>query len=325
MDVMFMLMVLIAGSFSGYTTYLGFSKDFPAILSGAITSIVFLGLVMLNLHIRRCRLQGDRLLGPGLVFLIVFTFSFASNTNAFYSMFVEEDIVRETQEEAWAVFDRESSKALDAIESDSGYQGELARLAEVENEITKLRKQITDPLNPGMGAKAKAHLQTIHDLLETEVTRRVAPDAKAPMTEHEAYAEALIEHIRELMEERSRIGVVYGLSGLHDLIQAERALHRTRVERGEYNRSYTDDMHRGLKEMQNRVRRWVVTEPPIELEEVNNRADEIGKFRYTWRNFVERVNPVAIVLAVLLGALLDVLAPMLSLVLYRQREESSYD
>ena len=325
MDVMFMLMVFITGGFSGYTTYLGFSKDFPPLMSGAVTAIVFLGLVMLNFHIRGCRLRGDSLRGAAAAFLMVFVFSFASNTNALYSMFVEADIVRETQEEAWAVFDRESSKALDVIEGDAGYKAELAKFAKVENEITKLRTQITDPRNPGLGQKAQEHLRRIHELLETDVTDRVPPDPGAPMREHEAYAESLIAHIHELMEERRNRGVVYGLTTLYEEIQAEREVHRKRVEQGLYDRAHTDEMHRGLKEMENRVNRWIDSSSPLALEEVNNRADEIGKFRYTWRNFSDWVNPVAIILASLLGALLDMLSPVLSLVLFRQQDTSDYD
>jgi hypothetical protein len=55
----------------------------------------------------------------------------------------------------------------------------------------------------------------------------------------------------------------------------------------------------------------------LELKEINNSADEIGAFQYTWRNFLNRINPVAIVLSVLLSALLDLLVPLLTLLLYR--------
>jgi hypothetical protein len=59
----------------------------------------------------------------------------------------------------------------------------------------------------------------------------------------------------------------------------------------------------------------------LEIGQINNEADEIGSFRYTWRNFVNLISPTAIILSVLLGALLDLLAPLLSMLLYRYEEE----
>ena len=69
---------------------------------------------------------------------------------------MEDDIVRETQDDAWLLFDRESVKALKIIEDNPQYQDELRRIAEVENEITKLRDQITDPHNRGLGERAQS-------------------------------------------------------------------------------------------------------------------------------------------------------------------------
>ena len=47
---------------------------------------------------------------------VVVVFSFLGNTNAIYSYSIRRDIVGQTQEEAWRVFDSETSKILAAIE-----------------------------------------------------------------------------------------------------------------------------------------------------------------------------------------------------------------
>ena len=251
------------------------------------------------------------------MFVIVFVFSFISNTNAFYSLFIESDIVQETQDEAWRVFDEESTKALKVIDDHPAYQDELRKFAEIENEITKLIKQITDPRNPGLGERAQGHLKRIEGLLETEVTDLVPPSPEAPMREHEQYAAALESHIQELIEERKTRGVVYGYSSLHDEIQVKRNVHLDRVDARDYRRDHTDEMHRDLRWIENQINRRISPNPELDLEEINDDADEIGRFKYTWRNFVETVSPVAIALSVLLGALLDILAPAMSLALHR--------
>lgn len=318
-DVIFALIVLIASGFSGYTTYLGFSKDLPEYMSIPLAVIIFLGLLGLNFKIRQARLRDSSLAGPLAVFFIVFVFSFISNTNAIYSHLIAQDIVQETQEEAWAVFDRETSEAQGPIDDDPQYQAELRRVAEVETELTNLKRQITDPRNLGLGDRALRHLDRIEELLETRVTRLECPDRTAPKSEHDACAERYEALIRELIAERTTLGVVGAVAKLHMEITEKRQRHRNRIDAREYRRDYTDEMHRDLKWIQNQVNRILEPKPPIELAEINNQADEIGKFKYTWRNFIGAVSLVAIALAVLLGALLDILAPAMSIALYRPR------
>ena len=316
-DVIFAVIVVLASGFSAYTTYLGFSKDFPIYMSIPIATIIGLGLLGINFKIRETRIEGDRLFRPFLVFLVIFVFSFISNTNAFYSRLIEEDIVEETQKEAWLVFEQESSKAMKQLDSDDHYQRELDRLSEVETETTKLRDQITDPRNPGLGERAQEHVSRIEELLETNLTRFEPPPREASMQQFEQYASRMVNHIGDLIEERTTQGVVMLYHGLDNLITQLRDKHRIRMNNRDYMRSHTDEMHRDLKEIENQTNRVLSPDPELSLEEVNDRADEVGKFKFTWRNFVEFISPVAIVLSIVLGALLDILAPTMSLALYR--------
>ena len=316
-DVIFAVIVLLASGFSAFTTYLGFSQDLPLYMSIPIAAIIGLGLLAVNFKIRSARINPDRLIGPFLVFLIVFAFSFISNTNAFYSRLIQDDIVRETQDDAWLLFERESAKAFKLIDEHPQYQRELKLIAEVENEITKLKEQITDPRNPGLGERAQEHLRRIETLLGTTPTPLVAPPPNAPMRKHEQYADSLEGHIRKLIEEREKKGVVNAFLGLHNQMRGRRSVHEKNIADRDYNRAHTDAMRRDLKWIENETNRWLSPNPPLQLEEVNDKADEIGKFKYTWRNFVELVSPVAIVLSVVLGALLDILAPALSVAFYR--------
>ena len=316
-DVIFAAILFLASGFSAYTTYLGFSKDLPLYMSLPIAAIIGLGLLGINFKIRAARIADSPLGWSFLVFFIVFVFSFISNTNAFYSRLIEDDIVRETQEEAWSLFDRESTKALKLIDDNPRYQSELATIAEVENELTKLRQQITDPRNLGLGPRAQAHLRRIEELLETESTDLVPPPPERPQREHEQYAEKLEKHIRELIDERHRRGVVHKYVSLHDDIRRKRNAHQKRVDEKDYHRGHTDEMHRDLKSIENQVNRHLSPVPELELDDINDKADEVGKFKYTWRNFVQAVSPVAIALSVILGALLDILAPMMSIAFYR--------
>ena len=316
-DVIFAVIVVLASGFSAYTTYLGFSKDFPVYMSVPIATIIGLGLLGVNFKIRETRKEGERVFRPFLVFFVIFVFSFISNTNAFYSRLIEKDIVEETQKEAWLVFDEESSKAMKQLDSDEQYQRELTRLSEVETERTKLRDQITDPRNPGLGERAQEHVNRIEELLETNLTRFEPPPQGAPLHQFEQFASRMVDHINDLINERQTQGVVMLHHGLNNQIAQFRNKHRERMNNRDYMRSHTDEMHRDLKEIENQTNRILSPDPALSLKEVNDRADEVGKFKFTWQNFVEFISPVAIVLSIVLGALLDILAPTMSLALYR--------
>ncbi len=316
-DVIFVVILFLASGFSAYTTYLGFSKDLPFYMSFPIAAIIGLGLLAINFKIRAARIADRPLFWPFLVFFIVFVFSFLSNTNAFYSRIIEQDIVRETQEEAWYLFDRESTKALNLFDSNPQYQSELATIAEVENELAKLREQITDPRNLGLGPRAQAHLMRIEDLLETDSTDLVAPPPERPQMEHVQYAEKLEAHIRELIDERHRRGIVRRVVSVYEDIQRKKNDHKKRIDDDDFHRNHTDAMRRDLESIENQVNRHLSPVPEMTLSDINDKADEVGKFKYTWRNFVRAVSPIAIFLSVIIAVLLDVLAPMMSIAFYR--------
>ena len=317
LDIIFAMIVVMASGFSAYTTYLGFSRDLPVYMAITIAGIIGMGLLGMNFKIRSARRSEGGRPGPYVIFALIFVFSFLSNTNAFYSLFVEQDIVRETQTEAYEVFDHETSRALTLIEKDPGYQRQLRQFAEIENEITKLREQITDPRNPGMGEKAKEHLERIEGMLETETTSLAAPARTAPLAEHQRYADQIESHIRTLMAERSSRGIAEEMSMSWETVAGFREKHRGRIQQQDFQRRHTDEMKRDLDAVENLVNRVVEPKPPLELADINDQADEVGKFKYTWRNFAAWVSPVAIVLAIVLGALLDIIGPAMSIGLYR--------
>ena len=86
----------------------------------------------------------------------------------------------------------------------------------------------------------------------------------------------------------------------------------------DYQSDTTDLMKRDLDTIQFRARD--LTGSDLAITSINNSADETGSFQYTWTNFANWISPAAIILSILLGALLDILAPVLALLLYRSEE-----
>ena len=314
-DVIFFVIVLLASGFSSYTTYLGFSYDIPAFMAFVLAAIIGLGLFAINFLIRDARREDTGLTKPFIAFFIVFVFSFISNTNAIYTFFLERDIVGQTQETAWRVFDSESAKILTEIDNNEHVRQFETRRTAFETARRNLEQQITDERNPGLGTIARVHLGTVETLLGTPLTPLQPPPPTAPMASHRAYATKL----DGLIEQQARGAFENDpATPMLKLSQKIRKLHRfyeDEIRRKAYDSNTTDLMKRDLNQIGVEARNLLLKE--IDLQDINNTSDEIGSFQYTWTNFLNWISPAAIILSILLGTLLDILAPLFSVLLYR--------
>ena len=180
-DVIYSVIAVITALFSAYTTFLGFSYDLPYLLSVPIAVIVGLGLLAMNFLIRDARKEGASVLKPLIVLLVIFVFSFISNTNAIYTRFLQDTIVADTQENAWLVFDSETSVLLDAIDRHELSTEAMRLQRDLDIARRNLKEQITDERNPGMGELAQRHLREINLMLGTQLTPLRAPAPGAAM------------------------------------------------------------------------------------------------------------------------------------------------
>jgi hypothetical protein len=315
-DVVFTIVVWLTGLFSGYTTYLGFSVDIPKVLAAFFAVVIGLCLVAINFKLREARRKGLGLAGPLMALAVVFVVSFISNTNAIYSYFIARDIVSDTQEEAWRVFDSETSKILAAVSEVPAYAALEERKSRLEVVRQNLKTQIADSRNPGFGELAQAHYAEVMKILRTDLTPLRAPESTAPPEQLMAYANRLDEFIVEQAAIQFRSDPAAALDDYRANIQKVRAFYESKVRAKEYSSDTTDLMSRDLTGYAVKARA-LLPGVDLDLKEINNSADEIGAFQYTWRNFLNWINPVAIVLSVLLSALLDLLVPLLTLLLYR--------
>ena len=318
-DVIYSVIAVITALFSAYTTFLGFSYDLPYLLSVPIAVIVGLGLLAMNFLIRDARKEGASVLKPLIVLLVIFVFSFISNTNAIYTRFLQDTIVADTQENAWLVFDSETSVLLDAIDRHELSTEAMRLQRDLDIARRNLKEQITDERNPGMGELAQRHLREINLMLGTQLTPLRAPAPGAAMADFESYADRLDGLIQAQFDARFAGVRSEKLFSYQQKIHELRQFYKSLTVKREYSRETTDLMKRDLEELEVRARSLLDFRG--ELKEINNSADEIGSFQYTWTNFANWIKPAAILLSILLGALLDLLTPLMSALLFKPNRE----
>lgn len=318
-DVALVMVILLTTFFSAFTTYKGFSFDIPSVLSIFLSIVIGLSLLAINLRIRDTRREGRSLLRTFIAFFIVFIFSFISNTNAIYTYFVQRDIVGQTQEEAWRVFDTQTKRVLTAVAEQPEVVAFERWTNELETARRNLKRQITDERNPGFGELAREHYNEVIRLLGVNLTPLRAPPYNASMGQHRQYAQTL----DELIEKQA--GALHSSNSAYPLIEAKkeilklRTFYEQKMIDKEYHADTTDLMKRDLASIDASIIGLLPLDPA--LAEIDNASDATGSFQYTWRNILHWISPAAIVLAILLGALLDLLAPLMSVLLYRFDED----
>ncbi|KOR28782.1 hypothetical protein TI05_16265, partial [Achromatium sp. WMS3] len=250
-DAIFSLITILASTFSGYTTYLGFSYDFPIIPSLIMAIIIGCGLLLVNFRIREDRIKGNSIVSAFIAFSIFFVFSFISNTNAIYTYFLSRDIVGETQVAAWHTFDIGTTKLLGALNQHNASSKATQTKKALDLERTNLQRQITDPENPGMGRKARAHLQQIETILDVQLTELQAPGFSEPLAKHQEYADTLDKLILKTYNDKFKKdgGHSGNILRLIDKIKKLRRYYEDKVYTKKYFSDTTDLMYSDLKSL----------------------------------------------------------------------------
>lgn len=318
-DVALVMVILLTTFFSAFTTYKGFSFDIPSVLAAFLSVVIGLSLLAINLKIRDTRREGRSLMRTFVAFFIVFIFSFISNTNAIYTYFVQRDIVGQTQEEAWRVFDTQTKRVLTAISEQPEVVGYERWSNELETARRNLVRQITDERNPGFGELAREHYNEVIRQLGVNLTPLRAPPYNASIGQHRQYAQTLDELIGKQADALLSSHPAFALIEAKKDIVKLRAFYEEKMIDKEYHADTTDLMKRDLASIDASIIGLLTLDPA--MAEIDNASDETGSFQYTWRNILHWVSPAAIVLAILLGALLDLLAPLMSVLLYRFDED----
>jgi hypothetical protein len=318
-DILFAAVALLASTFSGYTTYLGFSYDFPWVAALIMAVVIGLGLLAINFKLRENRLKGQTVLPTLLAFLLFFVFSFISNTNAIYTFFLQRDIVGETQVEAWRNFDAGTARILAALDRNQAAVASEKRKAELNVARENLQRQITDPARPGLGPLAQAHFAEIENILGTEITRLSPPAISAPMSEHEAFAKQLDTLILEIYAKQNESNKARAIAELREKIEKQRKLYESTVIQKNFKSDITNLMHSDLESLNVSAQELVGYDEGV--PSINVTADDIGSFQYTWRNFYDGTKLPAIILSIMLSIMLDILAPVLALLLYHRTTE----
>jgi hypothetical protein len=315
LDVLFSLAVWLTCMVSGWATYIGFSVDLPKLVALVLAVAIALFLTGLNFELRKRKRAAQGLWGTLVMLAFVVIISFLANTNAVYSYQVRRDIVGQTQEAAWRVFDAETGKISRAI-------SEVPAVAALEDKRRRLdvarqnlKTQIVDQRNPGFGTLAQEHYAEVIKILGINLTPLRAPDPTAPAAELASYANRLDAFIEEQAQTQFKNDPAAPYVDLRANIDKVKAFYAGKMREKAYSSDTTDLMTRDLDGYAASASELLPGK--LTIATINNTADEIGSIQYTWRNFLNWISPTAIVISIIVAFILDGVVPLFTLLVVR--------
>ena len=315
-DIIFSIIAILAAVFSGYTTFKGFSHDFPYLLSAIIAILVSLGLLAISFRFRQLRKEGKSALKLMAFYFLIFCFSFISNTNAIYFYFLENDIVKDTQIEAFDTFNKGTAIITNKIDQIGYYSKQVEKDNRLKKEVKNFCEQIKDTNNPGLGDQAKVILDTIQ-VIVGNLTRLEQPREKSP----EKLDKFCLRYQDLIYSSYNATKSPEFLKSdkIKSFVLLRRKAYSEAIQKQNFSSQITDAIQQDYQHIISEV-------APIlgeinYLPTINSTADKIGSFEYTWKNFLDGINQTAIFLAVILSLLLDLVTPVMVFAIYSYHDE----
>lgn len=316
-DKTFVILAFMMSLFSGIATYYGLSYDLPKIASLGLAIGIGIGLLAVNLHMRASKLRGESLSGSLVVFLMLLFISFGSNTNAVYTFYLQKDIVEDTQLNAWNNFDSGTTLFLQELDNSPILEEGLSLKRRLDPAVETFIRQLCDKNNPGLGKQATIHLQEVESLLGIVLTRLKEPkDSSAEYFKN--YCEQYRTYINSVFSDKYSTQESEELVNIKNQIYRERSYFETALDKNDWNKKYAEEMKRKLETLRQRTQ--ALLKKDIFVADINAEADETGSLEYTFRNFLNGIKPVAIFVSVLISLLIDLLAPFITIFMYKEDE-----
>ncbi len=274
------------------------------------------------MKIKEYRESGQRHTAPLLAFLYFLIFSFISSTNAFYIYFLKKDIVVQIQIKAEKDFDKGTTMLLSALllsDEDSNKITTKAALVKMELDIAvrNLYDQIINPLNPGLGKKAKEHLSEVERILGFKITKLRLLSAGSSIDQYKVFADNLVQLIDKKFTTKYMVGTPDNLDAFKKDILQRRAIYKNSIIKEEFNRDIMDSMARDLALLQIKAEHLINFKKQVPV--IDTTSAGIASFNYTWTNMFDGKNNSEIILSVFWSLILNMFAPVLALLFFRRK------
>ena len=311
--------VTVLASISAVLTYHGLLSGFGRNISLAFAAVIGVWLLLAHHEIHRERVKGRSML-PGLGLLASAAIvSFASNFNTVYTNWMQQDLAAATVVESHELFRQNLTNARTALENNEQMERARREKADFDRELVRLRIQVLDPNNPGVGEKAQEHIDNIHDLLGGELTDLRRPSSDAPVSELINWYETFKQAAEIDFAHKAGTTAAAEIGKLIDLINQNLSQFEDAPRDADRNDlTLLQEFSTRSQEIERRANALLPPEERVTSHAIDFMGGRLGELTYTLKNgFVERPNPSATIVSSVVSLLVDAGPLILALVMFR--------
>lgn len=325
LNLIYYVMLVLFASTSAYLSYFGFLRNFQG-LAWVFAIVLGLWLFFWNIVIQRQRIAGRSVFGAVVMFLIGAILSFVSNFNFLYTGAMQRDVAMAAIAQADVDFRANLVDARTVLETMDVIAQARTLRSDFERVMERLRSQINDPANPGVGPEAKVHMDEINAILGKPMTNLVPPSEGAGPAERETWFANYSKMANADLEKKI---APLGAAKVVSLIQTIDELLKSYATAPTGGNSENLDILRVYgdrsKDIELEVNALLSPSKQLSLRPIDFQEGRLGEIYYSLHSgFIEWPNVGATILSTGLAVFIDLLPLLMSLFAFQQTSTESF-
>jgi len=321
-NLVLIVLALICVSISFIQTARGYDELAGPVFNWAFSIVISLFILLLNFRFRDHLRKGLAIAGILVFYLIVTSFSFAGNFNAFYSQFMQKELYEDELKNFRADLEGVQQKAITALDNSNNADEVRSKVMPLKR---ALEEQIKNPGNPGLGEKARSLITEIEQVLGTSITLLQGRSYEETATlMGDQIENVLNDQLGALTADTDR--VITRINTMADSIKPQ--IDVALMEGGQVLEDNGKELLNETARIHNTIGELAMaTLGPDQFtyEAIQSKNAQVGKISHSFQSAMRGDNPQAAWIAGVASLAVDLLVPLYLILTVRRREEEDED
>ncbi|MEL7120213.1 MAG: MARVEL domain-containing protein [Bacteroidota bacterium] len=320
-NLILIILAFICVSISFIQTARGYDELAGPVFNWAFSIVISLFILLLNYRFRDHLRNGFAIWGILGFYLLVTTFSFAGNFNAFYSQFMRKELYEDELKTFRSELEGVQQQAITSLNNSNNAEDIRATILPLKR---AMEAQITNPGNPGMGQRTKELIKEIEAELGTTVTILRGKD-------YTETAQLMGDQVENLLNDQLSVltgdanKLVTQINIMADSIKPEIdqvLLDNQLLEaNGKLLLDETARIHNTIGELS----QGYLGVDQFEYEPLRSKNSQVGKISHSFQSAMRGDNPQAAWIAGVASLAVDLLVPLYIILTVRRKEDDDED
>ncbi len=317
-NLVLIILAFICVSISFIQTGRGYNELAGPIFNWAFSIVISLFILLLNFRFRDHLRKGLTIVGILAFYLIVTSFSFAGNFNAFYSQFMQKELYENELKDFRSKLEGIQQKAVTALDNSNDADEIRAKVMPLKR---ALEEQIKNPGNPGMGQKAQSLVAEVETILGTTITPLQGRSYEETATLMGTQIENVLnDQLNVLTADTDRL--TGRINAMADSIKP--LIDETLLNGGSMLRDNGKELLDESARIHNTIGELAMNTlgtDQFAYEAIQSQNSQVGKISHSFQSAMRGDNPQAAWIAGVASLAVDLLVPLYIVLTVRRKEE----